>query len=1014
MHAATLALTLLLLSGVAAAAVRRAGAAQLPISSDDRRITRASECHFGRRVYELGAHWFADLGPPFGVMYCIRCECVAVKKKRRVVARAQCRNVKTECPAPSCDHPVLQPGRCCKVCPGDDAFSPDVLPTEPTVKEVQTHTGAGADDERRKHMAAVLTSRVAESLFREDPERAPPSSLDALPPAAATGRFQLSRRSLYFSFYVADAAPRPRAVQFRSEEGDILVEMQLGEGGRYQREAGKVCGAWRRLPRDYRRLLREGRLYAMLLWPPSLLGQLPPVAGQIIGHHSLTTEVFSGLLEERAGGDAAATAVVSVHAAPDTSSVHLSLLLSADVPQGAQLVARLEDEAGRAIVEETVRAPQPQTQAPLGGHGHGHNHNQASLSEVELRSPVGAGALRQLAAGRLRASLSAADAGGRRLMELRGRVTARVSCEILQAVLTPTEAASAEGSRSDDSPAAPSAGVGGVAWMFARRDGSLSYGATLSGLEALSVRMLTLTSARGTEIYDLTPALSDSGEASGELGPPGVSELRQLTAGELWLAVSTQRAAVARGRLAPRLVAAARDAERPAHLLPPPPAPTLTPTSAAGTAHGLAWVAVDSECTLHLDVTLIRGGGGESRDEEAEDAEEAREWLSVQLMLEARPLEAPGAPVWSRELAALNASRRGRAFQLEESLADVPAAELARLEYGVCDLVVRDATTGQLLLSGRLPQTKVPASCQPRSTDNDVVPVLHQEAAGAGAGAGPGGESGPCLWEQRFYEEGAQWRAPGCRACHCLRGRARCEPQLCPPAPASCPPDGRKPTPPPGDCCPACHNETSAQESRWGVRRGCSVSGEFHAAGSSWYPYVPPHGFDTCVTVSCDAVTLQVRFWRRRCPALDCGGRRPVRPDPRACCRVCPPADTADDEPGGAGAVAGAVAGAEREPEPDPQAVLAAGGCRAPHQVFEDGRSWHPRIQPFGVEKCVTCRCKAGHIQCQRKVCKAATCARLQDASAAPGAAPAAPEEEAEERECCRTQCARRHRRPHG
>lgn len=37
-----------------------------------------TECQFGKTFKELGSTWFADLGPPFGVMYCIRCECVPV------------------------------------------------------------------------------------------------------------------------------------------------------------------------------------------------------------------------------------------------------------------------------------------------------------------------------------------------------------------------------------------------------------------------------------------------------------------------------------------------------------------------------------------------------------------------------------------------------------------------------------------------------------------------------------------------------------------------------------------------------------------------------------------------------------------------------------------------------------------------------------------------------------------------------------------------------------------------
>lgn len=52
-------------------------------------------------------------------MYCIRCECLPVQKKRRIVAKVQCRNIKHECPKPTCDEPVLLPGRCCKLCPSD-------------------------------------------------------------------------------------------------------------------------------------------------------------------------------------------------------------------------------------------------------------------------------------------------------------------------------------------------------------------------------------------------------------------------------------------------------------------------------------------------------------------------------------------------------------------------------------------------------------------------------------------------------------------------------------------------------------------------------------------------------------------------------------------------------------------------------------------------------------------------------------------------------------------------------
>ena len=37
-----------------------------------------SECRFGGERYELEETWHPDLGPPFGVMFCVHCECVPV------------------------------------------------------------------------------------------------------------------------------------------------------------------------------------------------------------------------------------------------------------------------------------------------------------------------------------------------------------------------------------------------------------------------------------------------------------------------------------------------------------------------------------------------------------------------------------------------------------------------------------------------------------------------------------------------------------------------------------------------------------------------------------------------------------------------------------------------------------------------------------------------------------------------------------------------------------------------
>jgi hypothetical protein len=51
-----------------------------------------------------------------------------VQKKRRIVARVQCRNIKNECPKPTCAEPILLPGTCCKTCPGDSHSKSQLTP----------------------------------------------------------------------------------------------------------------------------------------------------------------------------------------------------------------------------------------------------------------------------------------------------------------------------------------------------------------------------------------------------------------------------------------------------------------------------------------------------------------------------------------------------------------------------------------------------------------------------------------------------------------------------------------------------------------------------------------------------------------------------------------------------------------------------------------------------------------------------------------------------------------------
>lgn len=341
---------------IGGAAAKRHG--PLLVEDEGARRNRPAECLFGKTLRELGSTWFADLGPPFGVMYCIKCECVAVHKKRRIVPRVQCRNIKNECPKPTCDEPILLPGRCCKSCPGD-AHSPDIVQDLPQAQP--------DEEERSKHFAALLTGRTSSILKRDDIR----STYSTINPQniVATGRFVFHKKNLYYSFYISDKAPRPRAIQFVDNQGNILEEHPLvippdGPFSVYQNATGKICGVWRRVPRDYRRLLRDDMMNAVLLWGGKYQAELA-IAGPIGKYPALPQELFSSLLEPAPGTNpeqmngAGGTAIVSTKSGV-TSSIYLTIVLNgifspddiADVPLNIRLEMQNKDQV---ILEETQR-----------------------------------------------------------------------------------------------------------------------------------------------------------------------------------------------------------------------------------------------------------------------------------------------------------------------------------------------------------------------------------------------------------------------------------------------------------------------------------------------------------------------------------------------------------------------------------------------------------------------------------------------------------------------------------
>lgn len=762
----------------------------------------------------------------------------------------------------------------------------------------------------------------------------------------ATARFLFHKKNLYYSFYTSQRVGRPRAIQFVDDAGVILEEHQLestlaGTLSVYQNATGKICGVWRRVPRDYKRILRDDRLHVVLLWGNKNQAELA-LAGKIAKYTALQTELFSSLLEPppltSTGGakvdsqlaGAGGTAIVSTSSGA-ASSMHLTLVFNGvfgvEEYADAALSVRIElPERKEVIFDEVPRVRKP----------------SAEINVLELSSPISIQNLRLMSRGKL---LLTVESKKYPQLRIQGHIVTRASCEIFQTLLAPS------------TDKALSTRSSGLAWVYLNTDGSLAYNIETDHVNTRDRPNISLIEEQGkrkAKLEDLTPSFNFN-QAIGSVEKLGPKVLESLYAGELGVNVATEHeASLLRGRLVPRPVADARDSAEPI-LLKQHAADVAA--SAPG-AMGMAWMSIDNECNLHYELTLSGLSPGQD----------------LQLYLEEKPIEAIGAPVTRKLLEEFNSS------YIEGFVLGMPSAELIKLETSVCYLELHTKHSHQLLLRGKLKSTKVPAHCFPIYTDNNVpVPGDHNDNQMLTAET-------KCFHSGRFYNESEQWRSAQdtCHMCACQRGQANCELIKCPVL--KCKAGVEQLLQRDGECCPACvpRRETAADWHATGgqsgsgsgsggtspalnasdvLRRGCRLGDQFHAAGASWHPFLPPNGFDTCTTCSCDPLTLEVRCPRMVCPPLQCSEKIAYRPDKKACCKVCPESKQSTHGQGqGKHAPSNPNVlqdqAMQRTAAHSAEETLAAGGCKVVNKIYENGQEWHPVLMSHGEQKCIKCRCK--------------------------------------------------------
>ena len=143
---------------------------------------------------------------------------------------------------------------------------------------------------------------------------------------SATARFYFRKKTLQYSFLMGEQLGWPDELTFLDKDDNILEDFTLSKTS-LQNQTDKLCGAWERLPRKYRRLLRSDGLDVSLSTNNGI------IRGNIKKYYGLNSELFSGLFDDAVG---AGTAIVSV--SPGTGSIHTNILFKGISKEGLEKV----------------------------------------------------------------------------------------------------------------------------------------------------------------------------------------------------------------------------------------------------------------------------------------------------------------------------------------------------------------------------------------------------------------------------------------------------------------------------------------------------------------------------------------------------------------------------------------------------------------------------------------------------------------------------------------------------
>ncbi|KAK7071801.1 hypothetical protein SK128_020608, partial [Halocaridina rubra] len=835
-----------------------------------------------------------------------------IQKKKRIIAKVRCRNIKTECPKVACRDAIILPGACCKTCPSTSLMlTPQDEPQEP----LEELTG--------RDFAVLLNGRTSQTPMTTS--------------RVATGRLSLRRGTLHFSFLLEEGAPAPESIQFLSDSGSIL-EILEAQPTPYEATNSRICGTWTRVPKEYKALLREEKVW-VALYPPEESGE-DVISGLVARYVGVDTEIFSALLvpsptanQTLSGGG---TAIIS--AEKKTDSLHISLVFNGVFApresHNATIAVELSPSKALPAVTDTIILTKI----------------ASDLNRMEYRTTLGESSLRLLTRGHVSMKVMSVAAPE---LALEGMITPRATCNVFSTVLSVPESNSIHDNSLSLVSVPPPPYGSGWALLTVSNDGDFDYQIYVQGAAVTSLKLETQY-RRGHRIVDDLTSNFVNNWANGSYSRPTFRDLDALLRGKIEVVVSTDdNTQTLRGMLSPVAVTEALRSRQPV-LLSSPEVPLAA----------TVWMAVDAVCVTHYDVQVAGpppNGAIEPfwslylrENDTTWDPRLEMTKLDLEMEVEGRELFAH-----STRLTRLSLSRLAH----EASYLDL-------------HLIPANNNTSPLPpLTGQIKGVTVPPKCL---FDSDVYAesVGHPDDEFCAPGiclrheGDTEAKSHKCKdADNRVFDDGSSWQSPAnpCSMCMCTKGKIKCLDVICPDV--NC--DGA--TTPPGECCPICPGQAEVINSD----QTCRLNDQRHKVGTLWYPFLVPKGFDKCVTCTCklsSSARPEVSCTRTSCPVLHCDeDLKETLPDsccPR--CRLPPPPPNAPTLPPG---VNNHPTLTEEEYR---QNVLDRGGCVYRSSiVVENGKEWHPRINSFGELNCVTCRCKDGNITCDPEQCPTLNCKTL-------------------------------------